>query len=317
MCHYFVQLCPNCDKVAKQPSKPRLKCLQRPNTRESGCFLVFFSDDLIAKLNIMTMSNTTNQHWLDAIKFNADGLVPTIAQDHQTGQILMMAWQNREALLLTKQTGTAVYFSRSRGKLWYKGESSGHTQLVHDIFTDCDGDTVILSITQLGGIACHTGRQSCFYQRLDDDGQWQINQAVIKDPAQIYTTDNQVAKPNHHAMVSVLTTLHQTLQERKTADKDTSYVASLYHRGINKILEKVGEEAVESIIAAKELQLTKATNGKDLAQKQHDFVYEVADTWFHQMVALSALDLSVFDVIDELARRVGISGIDEKNSRTQ
>lgn len=263
---------------------------------------------------------TADDRWLDTIKFNADGLVPAIAQDHATGKILMMAWQNRESLSLTKQTGTAVYFSRSRGKLWHKGETSGHTQLVHDIYTDCDGDTVILSVTQLGGIACHTGRESCFFQKLDEHGQWQITSEVIKDPDDIYGHSDQHSHTDDTPAVAtvdaktVLSALDGILAERKTADKDSSYVASLYHKGLNKILEKVGEEAVESIIAAKELQLAQ-TSGSDIDAKAHDLVYEVADTWFHQMVALSALGLDSQAVISELARRFGVSGIDEKNSR--
>lgn len=261
-----------------------------------------------------------DEPWLDAIKFNADGLVPTIAQDHATGQVLMMAWQNRESLQLTRDTGTAVYFSRSRGKLWHKGETSGHTQIVHDIYTDCDGDTVILSVTQLGGIACHTGRESCFYQKLDEHGQWQTISDVIKDPDEIYGTATEPVKTSPTSQTAkidtgdVLVTLDGILHERKTADKDSSYVASLYHKGLNKILEKVGEEAVESIIAAKDLQLAQQ-NGNDIDAKTVDFVYEVADTWFHQMVALSALGLDSQAVIHELARRFGVSGIDEKNSR--
>ena len=108
--------------------------------------------------------------WLTAIKFNTDGLIPAIAQDKLSGRILMMAWMNSEALQLTAQTQTAVYFSRSRGKLWHKGETSGHTQQVHEIRLDCDADVIVLSVTQVGGIACHTGRESCFYRRLDLSG---------------------------------------------------------------------------------------------------------------------------------------------------
>lgn len=259
--------------------------------------------------------------WLNQIKFNKDGLVPAIAQDYQTGRILMMAWQNKEALELTQKTGTAVYFSRSRGKLWHKGESSGHTQLVHAIYADCDGDTIILQVSQIGGIACHTGRESCFYQKLDENCEWQTVDAVIKDPASIYgentqNTKNKTPNSNHsHFDGDVLAQLDLILQSRKLADKDSSYVASLYHKGLNKILEKIGEEAVESIIAAKELQQAKKT-GSNTQTLANDFIYEVADTWFHQMVALSALDLSSKQVLDELARRFGVSGIDEKNSRS-
>ncbi len=129
-----------------------------------------------------------NADWLDAIRWDAQGLVPVIAQEAATGDVLMFAWMNREALLKTAELKRAVYFSRSRSKLWFKGEESGHVQEVHDIRLDCDNDVVLLKVTQRGhepGIACHTGRHSCFYQRLDA-GQWQAVDSVLKDPESIY-----------------------------------------------------------------------------------------------------------------------------------
>ncbi len=124
-------------------------------------------------------------NWLDAIKWDADGLVPAIAQDYKTGKVLMFAWMNREALQQTNDTKQAVYFSRSRNKLWHKGEESGHTQSVHEIRVDCDEDVILLKIEQVGGIACHTGRNSCFFKKLED-GQWKVDQPVIKNPEDIY-----------------------------------------------------------------------------------------------------------------------------------
>lgn len=124
-------------------------------------------------------------NWLDAVNWNSDGLVPAIAQDAQTGRILMMAWMNRESLQLSAERGEAVYWSRSRGKLWHKGETSGHIQKLHEIRLDCDEDVIVLQVEQLGGIACHTGRESCFY-RILKDGIWQTVDPVIKDPAEIY-----------------------------------------------------------------------------------------------------------------------------------
>ena len=124
-------------------------------------------------------------NWLDDIKWDADGLVPAISQDYQTGQVLMFAWMNREALQLTNDTKQAVYWSRSRNKLWRKGEESGHTQKVHEIRVDCDEDVVLLKVEQVGGIACHTGRQSCFFKKLENN-QWLIDKPVLKDPKQIY-----------------------------------------------------------------------------------------------------------------------------------
>ena len=123
--------------------------------------------------------------WLDEVKWDADGLVPAIAQDAADGRILMLAWMNREALNLTALQGLAVYWSRSRGKLWRKGEVSGHQQKVSEIRLDCDNDVVVLQVQQRGGIACHTGRRSCFYQRLEGE-RWVTVEPVLKDPASIY-----------------------------------------------------------------------------------------------------------------------------------
>ncbi len=126
--------------------------------------------------------------WLDAVQWDANGLVPVIAQEASSGDVMMFAWMNREALQKTAELGRAVYFSRSRNKLWFKGEESGHVQAVHDIRLDCDNDVVLLRITQTGhepGIACHTGRHSCFYQSLQN-GQWQAVDPVLKDPETIY-----------------------------------------------------------------------------------------------------------------------------------
>lgn len=129
---------------------------------------------------------TQTLSWIDQINWNSDGLVPAIAQDAKSGRILMMAWMNKESLQLTAKLNQAVYWSRSRNKLWHKGETSGHTQQVHEIRLDCDEDVIILQVEQIGGIACHTGRESCFYRTLKD-GQWQIVEPVLKDPNEIYS----------------------------------------------------------------------------------------------------------------------------------
>lgn len=126
--------------------------------------------------------------WLDDISWDANGLVPVIAQEHGTGRILMFAWMNREALQLTNDTKHAVYWSRSRNKLWRKGEESGHMQLVHEIRLDCDEDVILINVEQVGGIACHTGRHNCFFKKLEND-EWLIDQPVIKSPDEIYKHD--------------------------------------------------------------------------------------------------------------------------------
>ncbi|ADI28696.1 phosphoribosyl-AMP cyclohydrolase [Methylotenera versatilis] len=123
--------------------------------------------------------------WLDDISWDANGLVPVIAQEHDTGRILMFAWMNREALQLTNDSKQAVYWSRSRNKLWRKGEESGHVQRVHEIRLDCDEDVILINVEQVGGIACHTGRHNCFFKKLEN-GEWLIDQPVIKSPDEIY-----------------------------------------------------------------------------------------------------------------------------------
>ncbi|MEI7537681.1 MAG: phosphoribosyl-AMP cyclohydrolase [Comamonadaceae bacterium] len=126
--------------------------------------------------------------WLDTVRWDAQGLVPVIAQEASSGDVLMFAWMNREALQQTAELGRAVYFSRSRNKLWFKGEESGHVQTVHEIRLDCDQDVILLRVTQTGhepGIACHTGRHSCFFSVLDN-GNWKVSEPVLKDPRTIY-----------------------------------------------------------------------------------------------------------------------------------
>ncbi|MGC8697630.1 MAG: phosphoribosyl-AMP cyclohydrolase [Halothiobacillus sp.] len=134
----------------------------------------------------MTLSPSASpSDWIADVVWNADGLVPVIAQDTHTGRILMFAWMNPAALAQTAATGEAVYYSRSRQKLWHKGEESGHIQKVKSLRLDCDGDVILLEIEQMGGIACHTGRVSCFYRQLKD-GQWQTTDPVLKSPDEIY-----------------------------------------------------------------------------------------------------------------------------------
>jgi phosphoribosyl-AMP cyclohydrolase len=123
--------------------------------------------------------------WLDALKWNSDGLLPAIAQDRDSGEVLMLAWMNREALQLSQQQGRAVYWSRSRQKLWFKGEESGHQQHIAEIRVDCDADVILLQVEQIGGIACHTGRRRCFFRVLHD-GNWEIDEQQIKNPDEIY-----------------------------------------------------------------------------------------------------------------------------------
>ena len=211
------------------------------------------------------------------------GLIPVIVQDYESNEVLMLAYMNEEALKLTKSTKFAHYFSRSRNKLWKKGESSGHTQEVQDILIDCDNDTILLKVKQ-NGVACHTGRKSCFFTNLEN------NEEVLKVEKEI--------------KYNFLDDLYHTLLERKGADPKSSYVASLYNKGENSILKKVVEEAGEFSFAIKD-------DDKD------EIIYEAADLLFHSLVALAYKNIHPEAVLNELKRREGVSGIEEKNNRNK
>jgi phosphoribosyl-ATP pyrophosphohydrolase/phosphoribosyl-AMP cyclohydrolase len=212
-----------------------------------------------------------------------NGLVPVIVQDVDTNEVLMLAYMNEEALNLTKSTGFAHYFSRSRNKIWKKGESSGNTQEVKEILVDCDNDTILLKVKQ-NGPACHTGRKSCFFTNL------KTNEITIDKEKEIEY--NFVDK------------LYHTLLERKKADPKTSYVSSLYHKGENSLLKKIAEEAAEFCFAVKD-------NNKD------EIIYEAADLAFHTLIALAYRNIHPEAILEELKRREGISGIEEKKNRKE
>lgn len=249
--------------------------------------------------------------WLDEVRWNDQGLVPCIAQGRDDGRLWMLAWMNREALAATAREGRAVYWSRSRQCLWRKGEQSGFVQRVHEIRLDCDGDTVVLVIDQIGGIACHTGREHCFFRRLQGD-RWVDFEPVRIPGEEIYRKGKGERAPADEERAAqildfdpsgdVLTDLARIIDARKESSPDESYVASLHAKGVDAVLKKVGEEAAETIIAGK---------GSD----QSALVHEVADLWFHSMVLLSARGLSPTEVIDELSRRFGRSGLEEKAAR--
>ncbi len=258
--------------------------------------------------------------WLDSVKWDRDGLVPVIAHEVRSGDVLMLAFMNREALALTAERGQAVYWSRSRARLWHKGEASGHFQQVHEIRLDCDADVVLLEVSQLGraaglpGIACHTGRHSCFFRRLEG-GRWQEVDPVLEAPEKIYPS-RQGGAPTAVAvrgeplgedsgqdvpapdLLARLAAVIESRQPGQGGDPATSYVARLFAKGTDAILKKVGEEATEVVMAAKDGVPVK-------------IVYEVADLWFHSMIALAAFGLKPADVLAELARREGVSGIEE------
>ncbi len=241
--------------------------------------------------------------YLDSVRWNADGLVPSVAQSAGTGRVLTLAWMNRAALSATIASGYAHYWSRSRRKLWKKGETSGYVQAVREVRLDCDGDAILLIVDQEGGIACHTGHERCFFNRLEE-GEWRDAEPIVKDPALIYGRA-QPADRSHAAAVegdAALAAIAATIEARKGADPDASYVASLLARGDDAILKKIGEEATETLLAAK---------GADASA----LVHEVADLWFHCLVLLASRNLAPSDVVAELQRRHGASGLDEKRSR--
>jgi phosphoribosyl-ATP pyrophosphohydrolase/phosphoribosyl-AMP cyclohydrolase len=209
------------------------------------------------------------------------GLVPVIVQDVDSNEVLMLAYMNEEALNLTQKTGFAHYFSRSRNKIWKKGESSGNTQEVKEILVDCDNDTILLKVKQKG-VACHTGRKSCFFTKLD--------------------TKEKVLDKEQEIEYNFVDKLYHTLLDRKNKDPKTSYVASLYHKGENSILKKVAEEAAEFCFAIKD-------NNKD------EIIYEAADLAFHTLVALAYKNIHPEAILEELKRREGVSGIEEKKNR--
>lgn len=238
--------------------------------------------------------------WLDEIRWDEHGLVPAIAQDAQSGRVLMLAWMDRAALAATAQTGEAVYYSRSRARLWRKGEESGHVQRVREIRTDCDNDVVLLKVEQAGGSratpagppassgsswtgAGRRSRRSCGRRRKSTDAR-----------GEPMGTEKAVAE--------VLERLADVIERRKGADPDASYVGRLLARGEDAILKKVGEEATELVMA-----------GKDGTRLR--IVEETADLWFHCLIALAHYGLRPSDVLMELRRREGISGIDEKAAR--
>lgn len=131
---------------------------------------------------------SSDSEWLSQIKWNKDGLLAAIAQDHQSKRVLMVAWMNEESLRLSIQEQRAIYWSRSRGKLWRKGEASGNVQHLKNLYLDCDGDSLLLEVEQVGGVACHTGRESCFYRKLDNK-EWQVIDEMLIDPQEMYKND--------------------------------------------------------------------------------------------------------------------------------
>ena len=214
-----------------------------------------------------------------------EGLVPVITQDSSTNEVLMMAYMDKEALDLTLKTKQAHYFSRTKQRIWKKGESSGHLQNIKDIMIDCDNDTLLLKVEQVG-VACHTGRKSCFFTNLE-------TKETISE-VEIDTTTSY----------GVVDTLYHVIESRKNDDPSKSYTSKLLNGKENSMLKKIVEEAGEFTFAVKD-------NDKE------EMVYEAADLMYHCLVALASKDINPDQIKQELARRFGLSGIEEKNSRKE
>lgn len=223
---------------------------------------------------------------LKAINWDKVELIPVVVQEIDSNEVLMLAYMDKQALELTLSTKVAHYFSRSKQRIWKKGESSGHIQNVHEILIDCDEDSIVLKVEQVGGSACHTGQKSCFYRNLESGES--ITQPVS----------------NEADMYSVIDILYHTIESRKSGDDEKSYTASLFKKGENTILKKVAEEVAEFAYAVKD-------------KNTEEIIYEAADVVYHMLVALSYSDVNPDRIKSELKRRFGISGIEEKNSRTK
>ena len=220
---------------------------------------------------------------LGELKWDGNGLIPAVVQETETGEVLMVAWMDREALAKTLESGLAHFWSRSRGALWRKGETSGHTQHVDGLYADCDRDTLLVQVHQ-DGVACHTGARSCFFTRLEG--------GILEQTAGSQTAGSQAAGPRASgAGPAMLEVLERVLQSRKVERPSGSYVARLFERGEAQICRKIGEEATEVVTAA--------LGGEGDPR----VVSEVADLWFHTMVLLASRGIPLRRVFEELARR--------------
>jgi len=215
----------------------------------------------------------TKQEFLESVKYDKQGLVPVIAQDSHSKKVRMLAYMNEEALTKTLETGKIHYFSRSRNKLWLKGETSSNYQYLKSISIDCDGDTLLLQIEQQNGISCHTGNSSCFYREINED----MKQAEKIEQAAATETN-------------MLTELYDVILDRKLNPKEGSYTNYLFGKGVNKILKKVGEECTEVVIAAKE-------------EDKAELACEISDLIYHLTVLMAEKGLTWQEVESELHKR--------------
>ena len=301
------------------------------------------------------------------------GLLPVVVQEVASGEVLMLAYMNEEALNLSLETGFAHYFSRTKNRIWKKGEQSSNIQKIEDAYLDCDNDTLLIKVEQKGGAACHTGAKSCFFRKiagvnLGGDSEQNLTGAggriltgelnLADESGQNLAAFTAQAKKPVYGIIDEI--YHVILERKLNADPQTSYVASLFKKGENAVLKKVGEEATELVMACKDasaarrfenltdkhtsessnLKKTQASQAQILSRDEQDLnlpnltqgakeqgekdelkkaldgvVYEAADLCFHSLIALAAHGIHPERVKAELARRFGLSGIEEKNSR--
>lgn len=238
---------------------------------------------------------------LDKIKLDKDGLIPAVIQDARTYEVLMVAWMNRDAIEKTVTTGHTWFWSRSRQKLWQKGETSGHVQIVDEIYHDCDADTLLIRVNQVGA-ACHEGYRSCFHYRMDPTGGVAVVGELAFDPDVVYGRKppeaEEVKKPRKRvlseeefqATCGVLEMLYALIKDRKQKRPAGAYTTYLFDKGLDKILKKVGEETTEVIVGAKN-------------NIREEVINEVADLFFHVLVLLAEKNVHLDDVLRELQAR--------------
>lgn len=232
---------------------------------------------------------------LNSLAWEKSQLLPAIAQDKTTKEVLMLAFISKESLKLSIKSGEVHYFSRSKNRIWKKGEESGNVQKIEEIYIDCDSDTVLFVVNQ-NGVACHTGHTSCFFRKID-----------LKE-LKVDSISKKLKEPPY----SIIDRLYHILQEKKFADKEKSYTASLYAKGENTICKKIVEEAGELTFAIKDF---KKDSNAESSNMKSALIGECADLIYHTLVGLSYCNISPELVMQELERRFGTSGIDEKNSR--
>ena len=252
------------DEIEKLLSSDKIRGIYGDFINDTTTNIMNLKSEL-SERNILMDNFAPKLKWSD-LKTNSDGLIPCIVQDYRTDEVLMLAYMNEESFNTTIRIGKMTYYSRSRRELWIKGETSGHTQYVKSLTADCDFDTLLAKVSQVGGIACHTGAPNCFF-----------NEIIKKE----YVERNPL---------KVLEDVYKVILDRKANPKEGSYTNYLFDKGLDKILKKVGEEATEIVIASKN------TNNEEV-------IYEISDFIYHLMVLMAEKDVTWEDIIRELAQR--------------